>query len=929
MVERTPTLSPEVGPQRAGLLSTKLHVPPQPTGFVARPRLVERLDRGLARGVVLVSAGAGFGKSVAVADWCRRTRAPVAWLSLDDGDNDPVRFWRHAAAALDRALGGAGLVDVVERSVVGPEGPKADGIATAVLNAVAASPRGVVVVLDDHHVIEDARVHADVGFLIAHAPPGLRLALVTRRDPPLPLARLRSRGLLTDIREPDLRFTAGEAVTLLRGTAGAGVSDDAAAALTARTEGWAAGLQLAGLSLRGRTDVGAFLTAFSGSHRYVLDYLTEEVLDRQPMTLRAFLLRTSVLAQLSGPLCDAVTGRTDSAALLETVERANLFCVPLDDVRGWWRYHHLFAELLRARLRREFPGEVQDLHRRAAKWHEANGLAEEAVRHALAAGDPARAARVIERHADELLLRSRGATLLRLLAELPDLGTGSRRLLLARARADLYAGRLARARRLLAALGPAPPAAAERSFQPSVDTSASPLADPDAMTTLLRAFVAHLSGDPAQAEALATRTLERLDDGQSALTLIARWHLAAAAWLRGAVQQAEPAFAANVAQWRAARQPDRAAWVAHHLARVQLAQGRLDAAVRTYERVLAEDTAEAGPDAPVAGIAQVGLAEVAFQRNDLDAAHTLAREGIARCRRSVSTLALAAGLTTLAGVLRAQGETSAAHGAVTEAVEVGPDAEVVDLLSPAPARRATMLLADGRVEEAATWLIERGIDPDDDSDEPPRYVRLPADLVSARVLLARGRAGDALRLLGRLGAAAAADGRVGDTVAIEALRAVALATAGDRPAALQALAGAVASAAPRGYVRIFVDEGGPMAALLGELIADPDAASRGADGAPIDHLGVLTRAFDEQTADVPEAAAVAPGRRQHLVVPLTAREVEVLQLVATGRQNKEIARDLHVSLNTVKKHVTHILDKVGATNRTAATDRARELGLLG
>ncbi len=314
--------------ERDVLLATKLHVPrPQP-GFVPRPRLAAALDEGLARQLVLVCAPAGSGKTVLLADWAGRDGRLVAWLSLDAADNDPARFWRHVVAALDRVRPG-----IAERagSLLGPPAPPSfERLVTALVNELAAQPSEdeVLLVVDDYHLIEAQPVHASLEFLVEHLPPGLDLVVASRADPPLPLPRLRAGGRLAELRAADLRFTAEEA-----------------AALAARTEGWAAGLQLAALSLRGQADPAGFVAAFSGSHRYVLDYLTEEVLERQGEQLRGFLLETSVLDRLSGALCDAVTGRTDGQAMLEQVERAGLFLVPLDEVRGWWRYHHLFADL--------------------------------------------------------------------------------------------------------------------------------------------------------------------------------------------------------------------------------------------------------------------------------------------------------------------------------------------------------------------------------------------------------------------------------------------------------------------------------------------------------------------------------------------------------------------------------------------------------
>src|SRR5262245_26631565 len=384
--------------ERDVVLATKLHVPVSRPGLVLRPRLADQLDEG--PGLVLICAAAGYGKTVLLAEWARRGQRPVAWLSLDVGDNDPARFWRHAVAALDRARPGA-----AERvgPLLGPPAPPAfEGVVTALVNELAAGPDAeeMLLVLDGYHVIGAEPVHASLGFLLEHRPPELHLVLASRTDPPLGLARLRAHGQLTELRAAELRFTADEAAALLQMAAGANAALPGAevAALVARTEGWAAGLQLAGLSLRGQEDVARFVAEFTGSHRYVLDYLAEEVLEPQTEQVRTFLLETSVLERLSGALCDAVTGRTGSQALLEHVEAAGLFLVPLDEVRGWWRYHHLFADLLRARLQAGRPGQVHALHRGAGTWCAEHGFAGDAVQHAVAAGDAAWAARLIEQH---------------------------------------------------------------------------------------------------------------------------------------------------------------------------------------------------------------------------------------------------------------------------------------------------------------------------------------------------------------------------------------------------------------------------------------------------------------------------------------------------------------------------------------------------
>ena len=508
--------------ERDVLLATKLYLPrPQP-GFVPRPRLLDQLDETLTAGVVLVSAPAGFGKTALLADWVRRGERPVGWLSLDADDSDPARFWRHTVAALDSAR--PGLAERVA-PLLGLSAPTSlDGLVTALINELAQpADREVLLVLDDYHLIDSQPVHASLTFLLDHLPPGLQVVLASRADPPLPLARLRVRGQLAELRAADLRFTAEEAAALLRETAGPDLPEAAMAALEARTEGWVAGLQLAALSLRGQADVDGFVAAFTGSHRFVLDYLAEEVLERQPEQVRTFLLETSLLDRLSGELCDAVTGRSDGQAMLEAIEAAGLFLVPLDEVRGWWRYHHLFADLLRARLQQEQPGRVAALHRNAAAWCEQHGLADDAIRHAVAAGDAVRAARLIERHFDALFyLRGEGATVQRWLTALPAELVGSRpRLLLAQALLALASGRVEAVDALLDAAERAFTAAPDEPFESTVGRGSWLLNVPATVTTQ-RAYLAALRGDAEGTASFASRALAEIGADEWMLESVAR-----------------------------------------------------------------------------------------------------------------------------------------------------------------------------------------------------------------------------------------------------------------------------------------------------------------------------------------------------------------------------------------------------------------------
>ncbi len=905
------------------LLATKLYVPGPRPGFVPRPRLAARLEEGLARGLVLVCAPAGSGKTVLLADWARRGRRLVAWLSLDAADNDPARFWRHVVAALGRARPGAGELAGPALGPLTPSSP--NGLVTALINELAADPGEdeVLLVLDDYHLIDSQPVHGSLLFLLEHLPPGLRMVLASRSDPPLPLARLRAGGQLAELRAAELRFTADEAAALLREAIGADLPGTAVAALTARTEGWAAGLQLAALSLRGQADAAGFVAAFSGSHRYVLDYLTGEVLERQNPQVREFLLETSVLERLSGELCDVVIGRAGSQVMLEQVERAGLFLVPLDEVRGWWRYHHLFADLLRARLQAEQPGRMVALHRAAAAWCEEHDLADDAVRHALAAGDTAWAARLVERHVESLLRRSEGVTLRRWLSALPAESVRARpRLCLAQATSAAISFQVEAVEALANDAERAFAVSGDEPYEPTVPRALSVLANVPALIAFLRAVLARLRGDAALATDYNRQTLAELGEQDWVMRSFVRWNLAGADWLRGRLGPAERDLTEALAERRAAGEGFLAMRVCYDLGQVQRAQGRLDAALATYRQAL-ETAGEGSSEQPHLGMAHVGLAEVLYERDELAAALDHATLGLTLCRQLAFTPPLATGLAVVARIRQAHGDAAAALEAMGEAGQVKLSPQVVALLNPVPPQRARLLLAQGDVSAAAQWAKAAGLGPDDEPD----YPREPAYLVLARVLLAQDRPGPSLALLQRLLATAASQGRTGSIIEIQALRALALAARGDQASALAALTEALTLAGPQGYVRVFADEGAPMRALLTRLWAARQDQRTAAHGIQAGYLAALLRACSQPDA-VP-----GPGRRAVPAVPglieqLTSRELEVLTMLAAGTPNQAIAKELFVTLFTVKKHVSHILGKLGAANRTAAVARARELGLV-
>ena len=758
--------TPQASAHPEVLLATKLYLPSLRPGLVPRPRLAEQLEETAGRGVAVVVAPAGYGKTMLLADWVRASGRPAAWLSLDVADNDPARFWRHVVAALETVYPGiGGRVG----SLLGPPAPLSfEALVTGLINDIAADPdeREAVLVLDDYHVIEELGVHEPVSFWLEHRPSALWVVIASRSDPPLALARLRGRGQLGEVRSADLRFTSAEAAELLRRAEGRPTQplpEAAVTALAARTEGWAAGLQLAALSLRGRSDVTGFMDAFTGSHRYVLDYLAEEVLERQSLEMRRFLLETSVLERLSGSLCDAVTGRTDSQARLEQVERARLFLAPLDDIRQWWRYHHLFSDLLRARLGPR-SAKAADLHRRAAAWYEERRLADDAIHHALAAGDKTWAARLIETNFDTLYnLRGEGTTIRRWLASLPDNLVACRpRLLLAEAQMAAMLGHVDDMEPRMAAAEHAGQDEHEQ-FAPTSGTEGSLLVNVPALIALQRSYIAQLHGDADTTATLASRALAQLHDGEWMLHSAIQGFLAVAEWLRGRLSEAERAFTASISGWDAVGQLTTWVWGHYSVASLQRAQGRLDAADQTCRDAL--ELLDSASELPLSasGPALVGLAQSAYQRDELHQASSHTIEGISRCRQWVYNPPLTAGLATLAWIRQATGDLAGAAAAMDEAAELSPGPAGV--LNPVPAQQARLWLAQGDLDSALRWTKDQSFSADDE----PCYAREPGYLVLARVLLAQGLSGRAVALLERLHAAAVDQNRAGSVIEIGAL----------------------------------------------------------------------------------------------------------------------------------------------------------------
>jgi LuxR family transcriptional regulator, maltose regulon positive regulatory protein len=924
-----PSLSPEPVPPApasagpAALLETKFYVPRSRRGLVPRPRLSERLDRGAASKLLLVSAPAGFGKTTLLAEWLAAVPAApagerlVAWLSLDRGDNDPASFWTYVIAALRTAASGVG--ESALALLQAPRSPPIETVLTALLNDLGAVAGDIVLVLDDYHVIDTRDVQDGMAFLLDHLPPRLHVVIASRADPALPLARLRARGELAEIRAAELRFIPDEAAAYLNEMMGLQLTARDVAALEGRTEGWIAALQLAALSMQGRDDVAGFIAGFAGDDRYVVDYLGEEVLQRQPARVQAFLLQTSILGRLSGPLCDAVTGQGGSKAMLEALDRGNLFLVPLDDRRRWYRYHQLFADVLHARLLDEQSGQVPDLHRRASAWYQQNGEPSEAISHALAAEDFERAADLVELAIPAMRRTRQEATARGWLEVLPDelvrvrpvLSVHFAGALLSGGELEGVDGRLRDAERWL-------DGTAGIRQEPQAPSAEMVVVDDDEFRRLpgaievYRAALAMARGDAPGTVRHARRALDLSPADDHLCRASAAGFMGLASWASGDLEAGHLAYAECMAGLRRAGYIADTFGCAIALADIRRTQGRLGEAMRTYEQALQRASEQGGPVLRGTADMYVGMSEIHRERDDLPAA----TQQLLRSQELGEHNGLPQNQyrwrVAMARIREAEGDLGGALDLLNEAerLYVG---DFFPNVRPVPALKARVWIAQGRLGEALGWVREQGLSVDDDLS----YLREFEHITLARVLLARYQAEraeasihEATRLLERLLAAAENGGRTGRVIEILVLRALAHQTLGDIPAALACLERAVTLAEPEGYVRVFADEGAPMASLLRVL------AKQGAAGS---YVRRLLAAVSEIEQDSPV--------KQALIEPLSERELDVLRLLGTELDGPAIARELMVSLNTMRTHTKNIYAKLAVTNRRAAVRRAAELDL--
>jgi LuxR family maltose regulon positive regulatory protein len=910
------------------LLVTKLRVPPSRARAIARERLVERLNQGLEGKLTVVSAPAGWGKTSLLSEWSEQTGLPTAWISLDEGDNDPAVFLSYLVGALRELRPGVG--DEVLGLLRSARLDSVQGPLTTLINEIASFPHDFALVLDDCHLISTAAVHDVLGFLIDRMPPQMHLFLVGRREPLLPLARLLAGGQLSLISASQLGFTRKEASAFFQETMGVSLAPEEVATLHDATEGWAAGLQLAAISLRTTEGTPEPVSNLSGLNRYSLDYLAEEVLGNQTEEVRGFLLRTSILERLCAPLCEAVTGLGDGQKMLEHLERADLFLVPLDDERRWYRYHHLFSDFLRRSLQESRFDDLPELHRRACDWFERNELAAEAVSHALAAGDTGRAADLVERIARTTLRRGELSTLRRWLEALPDDLVRSRpRLCLYYAWYFLAAGDLASVEPHLVQAERAGGAtttgtSAEGPHEDLARTNGD--SEPreilgEALT--IRAAVAGLMGEAAMAVRLARRASELLTEGNQFLRCIIAASLGYARRTDGDVAAAIEAFTEAAEASRSVGATYVTLLAYKHLAELRAVQGRLRAASSVCDRAL-ELAAERGGGLPAASVAHVGKGELFREWNDLGQATAHLEKGIALAERGGNFEMVLDGHLALARVRRATGDLSGSAEALRKAERTAERLGNAAWEARVGAWRARLGVARGDLGAAELWMEGCGLS----AEDPLRYPREFEHVTLARVLLACGRRDEALRLLERLLVAAGAGGRDGRVVELLVLKALALRDFDGGPEALAALGRAAALAEDEGYVRVFADEGEPVAVLLKRLLREvrrrrSKAAGRSASPG---YVAKLLAAMGEGAAPLEGAeSAAAPGT---LVEPLSKRELEVLALLPSGISNKEIAARLFVSHDTVKSHLKHLYAKLDVRGRAQAVARAKEFGLI-
>ncbi|MCB8945097.1 MAG: helix-turn-helix transcriptional regulator [Ardenticatenaceae bacterium] len=899
------------------LLQTKLYVPRLRPFLVPRPHLTQKLSYSLEQGskLTLISAPAGFGKTTLITEWIAGGKRPFTWLSLDERDSDLTRFLTYFVAALQKISPtfGKQLLGVLESAQL----PPIESILTALLNEITALPEAFILVLDDYHAVDEAQIDGTLAFLLEHLPPQMHLVITTREDPNLPLARWRVRSQLTELRANDLRFSVAETAVFLKQVMGLNLTEDNIARLEARTEGWIAGLQLAALSMQGRDDISGFLQAFTGDNRYIVDYLVEEVLQRQPEPTRHFLLQTAILERLNGPLCTAVTGQPESKARLESLERGNFFLIPLDDKRQWYRYHHLFAEVLNVHLMAEQPQQVATLHRRASEWYENNGSLADAIRHALTGTDFERAASLIERSVPEMGQTRQESTLLGWFQALPEKLLQDRPVLSVHyAGALLQNGHLDGVESLLRN--------AQRWLDNPTDIRKQPIYGDEegfqrlpGSVAMYQAGIALMQGDVVNTIRYAQQVLEIAPEDDNFLYGAASSLLGLAFWTSADLEKAYQMFADGMAYLQRAGFISDVVGGSVTLADIRIAQGRLREAMSIYKHGLQLATKQGRPALRGAADMHVGMSEIYRDQNDLSAArqHLLKSQELGELN----------GLpknpfrwrVALARIREAEGDLEGAFDLLEEAAPLYVS-DFSPNFRPIQALKTRVRIAQGRLDEALSWARQQGVSVEDDLS----YLREFEHITLARLLLAQrgnGRNQNTLHkataLLDRLLKFAEEGGRIGVVIEILILLALAHQLQTDTPTALGLLERALKLAEPEGYVRTFLDEGPPMMELLHEAAIH---------GIMPGYTQKLLEAFTKEHF----SSESNPAAPQPLIEPLSQRELDILRLFPTELSGPEIADELVIALSTVRTHTKGIYSKLNVNSRRAAVKRAIELGLI-
>lgn len=895
------------------LLATKFHTPPPLTNLVSRKRLLQRLDEGIRQGsrLTLVSTPAGYGKTTLLGDWIRNSNQSVVWISLDEGDNDPARFLSYLVSALRTIKPGIGKTTLANLQASQTQIPI--NMLTPLVNELVDIPGNIVIVFDDYHTIHNQSIHDALTLLLEHAPAHVHTVIASRADPLLPIARLRGRGQVTELRQNDLRFSKAEASKFLGLNPSLDLSQADIAALTSRTEGWAAGLQMASVSLKDQIDVSSFIQDFTGSNRYILDYLIEEVLYKQPDAVQSFLLFTSILEHLSGPLCDAVIEGmvslpADSQSTLEDLEHSNLFIIPLDERREWYRYHRLFADLLKQRLNQSQPEIVSLLHRRASEWYEENGLMEDAIEHALLSGAAPRAAKLIEKSAESTLMHSQVRTFLGWIEQLPEdeiLNWPS--LSVYYSWALLWKG--------------APLEVIEAHLELIAHQK-----DHSTKSLPLQAFLAVFKGDVSRAAKLANQAIEQLPEEDTLLRSLASFILASSYLAQGDTEKG-----INILE-DTARASQRtgnimiAVLVLCELGDDNQKLGRLHQAQRLYQQALELGTDEQGVRLPVAGKALIGLGEVAREWNDFDTAEQKLIEGITLVEQW-SILGSFEGYLNLVLIYDSQGDTHRGDEVFSHLRDLAYqfDASEVDdyVVEMFAARRN---IAQGDLKAVQEWAENRAqiISLTEDRNREIKDIlrsRLQKyeNAIMGRLLIAEGRFSEAITLLDQVITEAKKADRIFLMIDAEILRAIAFQKDNSRSKALDAFTHALTLAEPSGFMRVFLDHGEKVKVLL-------DIAHKELNEPSL--LAYIERLLNAYSPKISERQPIPVRQREEIIEPLSDRELEVLQLLPSKLSSTEMAEELSISVNTLRSHLKSIYAKLDAHSRYEAIARARESNLL-